>query len=176
MTLPTWDLVITLFFLIAMAYGFILGRGRIVIILIITYVAFVLASELGEATYGLFSGPTNIAKNVWIEGNASLFTIKTALFVLTIVLLSLKGDLGPLTSLSRGIKSTILTGIYAFFNAGLIVSSVIKFLPEESQTALVSMSPLASKVVSNRPWWILIPVIVMVIEGFFRGKEETKES
>ena len=49
-----------------MAYGFILGRGRIVIILIITYVAFVLASELGEATYGLFSGPTNIAKNVWI--------------------------------------------------------------------------------------------------------------
>lgn len=175
MTLPTWDLVITLFFLIAMAYGFILGRGRIVIILVITYVAYVLASELGEAAYSLFTGPTNIANNVLVKGNASLFTIKSALFVLTIVLVSLKGQLDGLTSLAKGLKSTLLTGVYSFFNAGLMVSCVIKFLPEESQASLFTISPLANQVASNRQWWVLIPVVIIILEGFFRGKEEAKD-
>lgn len=175
MTLPTWDLLITLFFLVAMAFGFILGRGRIVIILIITYVAYAVAQELGTAAYSLFAGPTTIAQNVWVQGSASLFTIKCALFGLVIVLLSLKGELNALAGLARGLKSTILTGVYAFFNAGLIISCIIKFLPEETQTALFSISPLANQVASNREWWVLIPVVIMVIEGFFRGKEEVKQ-
>ncbi len=57
MTLPTWDLFITLFFLIALAYGFILGRGRIVIILVITYVAFVVTLETGSFVYNFVAGP-----------------------------------------------------------------------------------------------------------------------
>lgn len=175
MTLPTWDLFITLFFLIAMAYGFILGRGRIVIILVMTYVAYVVSSEVGEAAYKLFTGPTTIGSNVWVQSNASLFTIKTALFALIIVLVSLKGDLGALTSLSKGLRSALLTGVYSFFNAGLIVSSVIKFLPEESQNALFTISPLAARVANWRSWWLVVPVVVMILEGFFRSKEEAKE-
>ncbi|OIP23351.1 hypothetical protein COX95_03155 [bacterium CG_4_10_14_0_2_um_filter_33_32] len=176
MSLPTWDLVITLFFLIALAYGFILGRGRIVIILIITYLAYIVSSEVGDTVYKLLTGSVNITNNLWVQSNASLFTIKTVLFALVIILVSLKGELGSLTNMARGIRSTFLTGVYAFLNAGLIVSSVIKFLSEESQNALFAMSPLASKVSGYRMWWVVIPVIIMIAEGFLRGKEESKES
>lgn len=175
MTLPTWDLVITLFFLMAMAYGFILGRGRIVIILIITYLAYVVAAEVGNAVYAFFAGPTAVTSNIWVQSNVTLFVVRTAIFALIIILVSLKGELGALTSLARGVRSAFLTGVYAFFNAGLIISCIIKFLPEESQAALFAVSPLANKVNNNRIWWLVIPVIVMIIEGFFRGKEEAKK-
>ena len=175
MTLPTWDLFITLFFLIALAYGFILGRGRIVIILVITYVAFVVALETGSVVYTFFAGPTAVTNNIWVESNVTLFIIRAAIFASIVVLVSIKGELGALTSLARGLRSTLLTGVYAFFNAGLIISCIIKFLPEESQATLFSMSSLAAKVDSYRSWWLVIPVIVMIIEGFFRGKEEAKE-
>lgn len=172
MNLPTWDLVITLFFLMALAYGFILGRGRIVIILIITYLAYVVSSEIGDLVYNFLSGK----ENAWIQSNASLFTVKSLIFTLIIVFISLKGELGALTSMAKGIRSTFLTGVYAFFNAGLIISSVIKFLPEDSQESLFAISALAFKVDNYRIWWVIIPVIVMIAEGFIRSKEESKES
>jgi len=174
MTLPTWDLFITLFFLVALAYGFILGRGRIAVILVITYVAYAVASEVGEAAYRLFTGPTNIVTNISIQGSGSLFAVKTAFFALIIVLVSLKGE-GALGGLGRGLKSTLLTGVYAFLNAGLIVSCVIKFLPPDSQASLFSISPLAAKVDSYRAWWLLLPAVIMIVEGFLRSKEEVKE-
>jgi len=176
MTLPTWDLVITLFFLIALAYGFILGRGRIVIILIITYVAYIVSSEFGDTVFKFVSGSETIVNNVWIKSNASLFTVKSIFFALIIVLVSLKGELGALTGLARGVRSALLTGVYSFLNAGLIVSSVIKFLPEDSQNALFSVSPLAAKVADYRNWWLVVPVLIMIAEGFIRGKEEGKEA
>ncbi len=176
MTLPTWDLVITLFFLMALAYGFILGRGRIVVILIITYVAYLVAQEFGDTVFKFVSGSETVVSNVWIRSNASLFTVKSIFFALIIVLVSLKGELGALTGLARGVRSTLLTGVYAFLNAGLVVSSVIKFLPQESQTALFAVSPLAAKVADARNWWLVIPILIMIAEGFIRGKEEAKEA
>lgn len=175
MTLPTWDLVITLFFLMVLAYGFILGRGRIVIILIITYAAYLISSELGAIVYGFFTGTKSISDSILISANMSLFTVKAVLFSLITILMTTRGELGPLENLSRGVRSTLLVGFYSFFNAGLMVSSIIKFLPEDQQTTLFSMSSLALKVNDWRPWWLALPIIVMVAEGFLRGRQEPKE-
>jgi len=174
MTLPTWDLFITLFFLVALAYGFILGRGRIAVILVITYVAYVIANEVGEAAYKLFTGPTNLVNNLSIQGSGSLFAVKATFFALIIVLVSLKGE-GALGGLGRGLRSTFLTGVYSFLNAGLIVSCVIKFLPLDSQASLFALSPLAAKVDSYRAWWLFVPAAIMIVEGLLRGKEEAKQ-
>ena len=173
MTLPTWDLVITLFFLMAMAYGFILGRGRIVIILIITYAAYLVSSEVGALVYGFFTNTKSLSESIWISSNMSLFTVKAALFGLIIILMSTRGELGSLTKIAKGVRSTLLVGFYSFVNAGLIVSSVIKFLPAEQQTTLFSMSPIALKVDSYRAWWLALPIIVMIVEGFLRGRQES---
>lgn len=174
MSLPTWDLVITLFFLVVMAYGFILGRGRIAVILIITYAAYAVSSEAGALVYSFFTGTKSIADSIWISSNMSLFTVKAVIFGLIIILMSTRGELGVLNSLAKGVRSTFLVGLYSFFNAGLIVSSIIKFLPEEQQVSLFSISSLAARVDSWRVWWLAVPIIVMIIEGFLRGREESK--
>jgi hypothetical protein len=176
MTLPTWDLVITLFFLMVMAYGFILGRGRIVIILILTYAAALVAGEAGSLVYNFFTGTKQIADTVWISSNMSLFSVKVILFALIIILMSTRGELGSLSNLAKGVRSTFLVGFYSFFNAGLIISSIIRFLPEGTQQDLLNLSPIATKVNSYRIWWLLLPIIVMIVEGFLRGRQEaTKE-
>ena len=80
MSLPTWDLVITLFFLTTMAFGFILGRGRIAVILIITYAAYVISAEGGALVYSFFTGTQSIADSIWISNNMSIFAVKAILF------------------------------------------------------------------------------------------------
>jgi len=172
MTLPTWDLVITLFFLMVMAYGFILGRGRIVIILILTYAAALVAGEAGSLVYNFFTGTKTIVDTVWISSNMSLFGVKVGLFALIIILMTTRGELGTLGNLAKGVRSMLLVGFYSFFNAGLIVSSIIKFLPEGTQEDLFNLSPIAAKVDSYRIWWLLLPILIMIAEGFLRGRQE----
>ena len=169
--LPTWDLVIILFFILAIGYGLILGRDKVVVTLISTYIGFVVANEFGNTIYALLTGQSVFGGNIWIQTNLSIFFIKTVLFVLLIVLLGAKGGYMA-SSASGGVKSGILTGVLSFLNAGLIVSSLIWFLTDAARLALISQSHLASLIVSARNWWLILPVIVLLVAGFLTPKKE----
>jgi hypothetical protein len=169
--LPTWDLVITLFFILAIGYGLILGRDKVVVTLISTYIGFVVANEFGNTLYALFTGKSALGGSFWVQTNLSIFLVKTILFILLIVLLGAKG--GYIASPGNGgLKSGILTGILSFLNAGLIISSLIWFLSEASRNALFSQSHLAFLIASVRNWWLILPVIVLLIAGFLTPKKE----
>ena len=63
---PTWDLFLILFFIIGVAYGFILQRDKTVITLISVYVALVITQVLTLPIQEFFAGPIIIFRRVYI--------------------------------------------------------------------------------------------------------------
>ncbi len=171
LTLPTWDLFITLFFIVVISFAFILRREKIGIVIVSIYIALAVASELGNAIHNLLSGSGYVADHIWIASNAPIFAIKTFLFIGLILLLSLKGEHAQVGEAGgQTIVGAITTGIYGFLAAGLIVTSEIHFMAEETKYILYSQSHLADLVMRYRSWWLLLPIIIMIVTSMWRGR------
>lgn len=174
-SLPTWDLFITLCFLIGLGYGLILGRERIVTTLIASYIGFAVANEIGNALHEILTGTALLNESIWIKSNVSIFAVKTFLFTLFVVLLTLKGEfVGSPGVFSTGIKGTILTGLYSFLTSGLVISSLISFLPSPAQGSLIAQSNLAASVLQYRNWWLVLPLLVMITVGIWQGRSQAE--
>jgi len=171
LSLPTWDLVISLFFILAVGYGLILGRDKVVVTLVSTYIGFVVANEFGNTLYALFTGQSVFGGSIWVKTNLSIFLVKTILLVLLIVLLGIKGGYMA-TPGKGGFKSSLLAGVLSFLDAGLIISSLIWFMTDSARTALFSQSHLAASIAQVRNWWLILPVVVLLIAGFLEPKKE----
>jgi len=168
LTLPTWDLFITLCFLIGLGYGLILGRERIITTLVASFIGFAVANEVGNAIFATLSGSNLINDSIWVKTNLSVFAVKTTLFALIVVLLTTKGEFGAIPgAFSTGLKGVLVTGLYSFLTSGLVISSIISFLPENALNALLAQSTLANSVLIYRNWWLIGPVILMIALGTF---------
>ncbi len=171
LALPTWDLIITLGFITTVVAGLLLGRDRISVVLISIYVGMAVGSELGNWAYDIFSGSQLLGGHIWIKSNLSIFMIKTIVFLAIVVGLTIWGEhtVNPEVA-TRGLISTIITGIYGFLIGGLLVSTLIYFLAPISRESLFINSALAKRVMDFRNWWLLLPLLIMIVTGFRRGK------
>lgn len=168
--LPTWDLFITLCFIIGLGYGLILGRQRIIVVLVACYVAYAVALVVGETIYSILSGSTLLSDTIWIKSNISEFGAKALIFGIVAVLLTLKGEISALPGkFAGGGKSAIVVVLYGFLTSGLVVSSIISFLSKTSQQALFYQSSLAELVMKFHNWWLILPIVLMVSLGIFAG-------
>lgn len=172
-TLPSWDLFITLFFIIGLAYGFILQRDRIVATLMSVYAGLVVSELLVEPIGQFFQGDKTLFNQIWIRSNTSPFSIHLAVFILIIVLLSAKG--GIVGTKGRGVMSHIEVLIYSALSTVLIVSSIFSFLPEPTQAAYVEGSKMVKFIVEHHDWWLMIPVAALVGFGFQRHPRRSYE-
>lgn len=165
-TLPSWDLFITLFFIIGLAYGFILQRERIVATMMSVYAALVVSQLLVDPVGQFFKGDKTLFNQIWIRSETSPFSIRLALFVAIIVLLSAKGGIG--SARGRGVISHLEILVYSALNTTLIVSSIFSFLPEPTRDAYADGSRLVSFIVSHQNWWLILPVAALLFFGFQR--------
>jgi len=170
---PTWDLFITLFFIIGIGYGVILQREKILATLVSTYIALAVASVWGEKVFEFFNGNTILFNQFWVRSNLSEFSIKALLFALIIVLLTLKGDFTIGLQKNEGMVSMVFVFIYSFLNTGLIISSVINFLPAASKLTIISSSNLAATVMNYSTAWIVLPALLMIVGGFLTARSQT---
>lgn len=154
---PTWDLFIILFFVILTVYGLLLGRGRVFNILINTYVGFVVASELGTFAYDYLAQISAISNSV----NLSVFGAKVIVFAAVIVVLTMKSELSG--SQDDASTSPIYTAGYGFLAAGLMLFSVVSFLPESDRNNLFSASDLAVRVFDYKILWLLGPIALIFV-------------
>ena len=165
-SLPSWDLFITLFFIIGLAYGFILQREKIVATLMSVYAALMVSQLLVDPVGQFFKGDKTLFNQIWIRSDTSPFTIRMVLFIGIIVLLSAKGGLG--SARGRGIVSHLEVLVYSALNTALIVSSIFMFLPEPTRDAYAAGSKLVQMLVGHYDWWIMLPVVALVFFGFQR--------
>lgn len=172
-SLPSWDLFITLFFIIGLAYGFILQRERIVATLMSVYAALVVSDLLVEPVGQFFKGDKTLFNQIWIRSDTSPFTIHLALFVGIIVLLSAKGGIG--SARGRGIVSHLEILVYSALNTALIVTSIFSFLPEPTRDAYAAGSKLVDFLVKHHDWWIILPIAAMLFFGFQRHPRRVYE-
>lgn len=167
-TLPTWDLFITLFFIMTLGYGLILGRQRIVIALISCYIAYAISEVVGGSLYNVLTGGSLISE-IWVKSNISEFGVKGFLFFLIAVLVALKGEIGVNPGkFAEGGKGAIFTAIYSFLTAGLIIAILVSFLDPVAKQAFLQQSNLAQKIVNYYNLWFLGPVILMISLGFIK--------
>lgn len=161
---PSWDLFIILFFIALTAYGFLMQRDKVVVTMISIYVALVVTAILTDPVQGFFAGEKAIMNQVFIKSNANTFTIQTAIFLLTIGLISAKSGIEGRDSGGSVIE---LFG-FSFLNAALIVSSILFFMEPGKREAIVASSKLANILVTYQTWWIVLPVILLIATGFMR--------
>jgi len=168
---PSWDLFIVLFFIIAMAYGIMLQRDKIITSIISAYAGLVVASSFGDAVYKFFLGENPVFNSLWIKSNVSLFTVQAVLFVLVMALLVAKSSIG---GRSRSMAPIEMFG-YSFLYAGLVLSSILSFLPADQLANITNASKFAARITGWHNWWIILPILALIFTGWRRRSSSGDE-
>ncbi len=161
---PSWDLFIMLFFIALTAYGFLLQRDKAVVTMISIYVALVVTTILTDPIQGFFAGEKAIMGQVFIRSSANAFTIQSAIFLVTIGLISTKSGIEGRDSGGSAIE---IFG-FSFLNAALVVSTILFFMEPAKREAIAASSKLANILVNYQVWWIVLPVALLIVTGFMR--------
>jgi hypothetical protein len=160
MQLPSVDVFIGLFFLVGIAYGFLLQREKTITTLCSIYMGLVIANSFSKTLYDFFNGNSTIANQVWIRGNASISTISIVLFLLSIILISASIN-------SRNKKSDEISLleviVYSFLMVALILSSILGFLPELTRIHYREVSQAAEILWDYRTLFVLAPPVMLVV-------------
>jgi hypothetical protein len=156
----SWDLFVLLTVAIITVYSVLMGRNRIVGILVNVYVALAVTLVAGGALYDLASNFTIISNRFTVTE----FATNTILLVIVAGLLSIKSEIAGLDS--GGSVSKLQAGIYGFFTAGVVLSSVFSFMTSSQLTALESN--FANLIVSFQILFVVTPVVFMIGSAFIK--------
>ncbi|MFA6215257.1 MAG: hypothetical protein WC768_01670 [Patescibacteria group bacterium] len=161
-TTPTWDVVILLFIIISvLIYSFTLGRDRIVAILISTYLALAVTTNLPF----MDNLDTLINKPGVFGFQVSAFLI---VFALLFIFLSRSSLTQNLSSLSGGWWQVIL---FSLLQVGLLASIILSFLPEVATNYLSPFTKTIFLSDLGKFCWIVLPILALV---FFKGRGGSK--
>lgn len=158
----TWDLIILLVFAVSVIYGALLGRNRILGILVNSYIGIVVAEVMGETIYNAFSGLQYVSANFL----TSVFGAKVLVMIVVIGLLALRSELSGIEGYGF---SKVQGAIYGFLTSGLLLSSAISFMTESEKVSLFAESNFASLIEGYYVIWVVAPVLVMIGSTFIKG-------
>lgn len=164
--MPSWDVFIIIFLVIAVGFGFIMQRDRVVSFLLSIYTGIVVSSVVVEPIRLFFTGNKTFANSVWIQANISPFTIQAVVFLVVAFLVAGKSGLGGKST--RGLLSPIEIIAYSFFNAVLLLSAVATFMPPEMRQGLQETSKMARFIIDYRLFWTIAPVLLIIVTGGIR--------
>lgn len=183
--LPTWDLFIIVFFAIVVAYSFIVGRNSTLKIIIATYIATLTADGFGNLLDTFVLSDPNFVLNVGNFGPSVLVVSKILLFVLVILLITVRGSFFVAMDYERSvILNLTTTGAFGFLSAGLIVSTILVYISGgvfvgSSTTTfgvdITTGSTLAKLMTENYNIWFSLPAVAFVIMSFVGGDKDEVE-
>lgn len=188
----SWDLFVIVFFIVIVAYSFIIGRDNTLKVILGTYVSIIAADAFG-ILFGLyFAGSPMFLKMLKImaignEQEAIVF-VKLLVFVLFVILFAIRGAFQVATSEDRSsLIRLILTIVYAVMSAGLIINAILIFISgvsfiagstETTTSALWGVyleSKLIRGMLSYRYLWFFLPALAFLIQSLYTKKEKIEE-
>ena len=150
---PTWDLFIILFFVaIVFFYGIMLGRDRVVVILVSIYMALAVVSNvpvIGQLRETVDDGFATHRILAFI-----------GIFALLFFLLSRSAVMRSFNSLGTG--SLLQAMIFSFLHVGLLISVTLSFLPPEAIGGLANFTQGMFVSDFGRLFWITTPILGIV--------------
>lgn len=161
---PSWDLFLIIFFIVSIGYSFVLQRDKVVVTLLAIYVGIVMANILGGPLQAFFNGDKTVANQLFIRANASPFSIQSGVFLLTIILVTIRSGLG-IGSSSRGKLTAFELAIFSFLNSALILAAVFSFMAPDAKTAFAETSRVARVIINKEVWWMVAPLIALIATG-----------
>jgi len=165
---PTWDLVLIVFFVASVIYGFLMGKDKIMVTILGAYVGLVIANQWGARVFEVVSQQSGVLDTGWMHGNLSVFIVKVALFSLVLLIVALRsGWLTGILGGNAGVMGLAIPLVYGILSAALIAASILDFLPEETRQQVIEKSSLAAPLVAYYSWWLILPVILILVSGWF---------
>lgn len=156
----TWDLFVLLFAAAVVIYSILLGRNKIVGLLVNFYISLAVVLVVGETIYNWVANFGFVSARLAVTPFAvSVMT----LFVLTTAL-SVKSEIAGLDS--GGTISKLQAGIYGLLGAGLVLSAVFSFMSDANRIALDSN--FVNIVSGYFVLWALAPVLMMITTAFLK--------
>lgn len=177
--IPTWDLIIIVFFVIIMAYSLIIGRGQTLKVILATYVSLLAADGIGNLIVRFLIGPDASFQIFSIQPSQyGVVMLKLIIMLVMVVLLVLRGGYEAAEPDAGGpFLNSFSSVLLGFLSAGLIVSGILvylsggSFLPNigfEPTTLAVSIynsSQLAQILIDNSSVWFSLPALGFVLIG-----------
>lgn len=179
----SWDLFIFVFFIIIVAYSFIIGRDNTLKVILGTYVAALAADAAGSLFAAYFGGSAffvNLLKLAAVNGDseATVF-VKVTVFVVLVILFAVRGAFEVSTAGDRSAAvRLILSIVYAIMSAGLIISTILVFVsgvsfigggnPDTTNALLADIagkSQLISTMLSTSYFWFFVPAFTFLIQS-----------
>jgi len=179
----SWDLFVIVFFGVVMSYSFIIGKHESVKIIFFTYVAIVTGQGLGNILEQLSANSGPLLSSIGLTVNITVLdSTKLIIFIATIVLLSIKGGFSvQYTNEGGGLTNTLLTGIFGFATAGLLLSTLLTFvagapLLDASIAQAAAISPIVQQsnlmqiMVVWQDLWFSLPALLLIGVGLISNK------
>jgi hypothetical protein len=181
----TWDLFIIVFFIVIIAYSFIVGKNQTLKIIISSYIAILAADGLGNlVSKYLISRDPLIKIFSTSGGEQALVILKIGIFVSTIVLLATRGAFSINMSREKSnFIAMVMTATFAIFSAGLIVSTILIYVSGISlvegsfnlnNMAVVEIyhnSYFVRSMIDNYSLWFSLPAVGFIFTSFVNTEE-----
>ncbi|MDD5623533.1 MAG: hypothetical protein PHI23_02385 [Candidatus Peribacteraceae bacterium] len=180
----TWDLFIIVFFALIITYSFIIGKHESVKIIIASYIAIVAVQGIGNilARFSGQSQPMFSLLGITVDITL-LSTTKLVLFIAAVIFLAIRG--GFTIEFNRepgGITDTVLTGVFGFATAGLLLSTLLTYVADvpllskniadaATVSSIIKQSELMNTMVAYQDLWFALPALLLLGSGFL-GKEQ----
>lgn len=165
---PSWDLFIVLFLIIAVGYGFLLQRERIVVTMVAAYIGLVISSLLWPDVFGFFQGTAPLFGRYFIRANVTESQIQIGLFVISLLLISTKAGIDA--ERGRGWLSGFELFALSALTGTLIAAVILGFIPDAARATLAEQSKLVNYLVHYHHLAILAPIAGLIGLGIRNGR------
>jgi len=152
-------LFIGIFIAITVLYGFMMQREKIMAALLASYMGMVIVAIWAGPIQQFFEGKKTIA-NTWIASGASPSTIKIFLFLAIVALVAAKADLA--VGRDSSLMAPLEIFAYSFITGALIASTVFSYLPDSTQSAIISQTHLIHYLKDYQTLLLLAPIVLIV--------------
>jgi len=161
---PSWDLFILAFWLVAsVLFAFSAGRGRMLTILVSTYM-----SQLLVIKAPFFTALVSSKLHVGTTASNATFAQLAAFVILFLVFFVFLNRYAFKTSVDgRQIHALPFALVFSVLQVGLLINVVISYLPDYIQNSFsplvqfLFLSPNAGFI------WLLLPVVFLIVAGRF---------
>jgi len=186
----SWDLFVTVFFTVIVAYSFIVGRDNTLKVILGTYVSMIASDAVGNLFGDNLAGSEIFMKllkvaTISTEVEAVVF-IKVIVFVLLVILFAIMGAFQVRTVDDRSlIVRAGLSIIYAVMSAGLIIGVILMFVsgisvigggsPETMESALFGIynrSQIIRNIILHKNLWFALPALSFLLHSYYSSDIE----